>query len=316
MNKTAFAVLAVLVCACDSKTSDLDGGVGGGGVGGGAGGAGGGGAADAGIVERGPKTIAVDGDPNGLWWDAASQTLYLADDNNNRVLKWTDQGGFSVVAVLPTAPASGPGLGQLAFLADGTIVVVRFGGGTAGDVVIVRPDGGSGVVLNLPVDRRRIGLAVAADGSLYDSYFVRNANVNIGSIAKLDIAAGTEVEVVGALGKTVGVLAVGNDLFFTDQTAGKVHKAPLSMPSQYTTLATIANADLLHVGPNGSLLMGSRDGKVFQISSSGAVSELSNGYQQVHGIAWDEANKRLFIADHDGDPTNGLKHNLQIIPLP
>ena len=114
-------------------------------------------------LERGPKAIALDGDPNGLFWDAASQTLYIADDQNNRVLKWTDAEGVTLAAQLPPAPGNGPGLGDLVRMPDGTLVVVRFGGGTAGDVVFVRPDGTTGTVPGLKPERRRIGLSAETD---------------------------------------------------------------------------------------------------------------------------------------------------------
>ncbi|RKH10089.1 hypothetical protein D7X74_28195 [Corallococcus sp. CA047B] len=266
------------------------------------------------VVERGPTTIRVDGDPNGLWWDAESATLFMADDENNRVLRYRDGEGISLVSDLPSAPADGPGLGALARLADGTLVVVRFGGGTAGDVVYVRPDGTSAKVPNLPPERRRIGITVTADGQLLDGYFVRNNNVNVGSVARLTLD-GTEQEVVGALQKPVGVLAVGETLFISDQLAGKVYRAPLSNPSQLVPFATLPSPDLLATGPGDTLLTGSRDGTVLSIRPSGEVRVLAGGFQQPHGIAYDAKNKRIFVADHDGDPSNGTTHTLRILPI-
>ncbi|MFE8595481.1 SMP-30/gluconolactonase/LRE family protein [Archangium violaceum] len=265
-------------------------------------------------IERGPKAIALDGDPNGIWWDAATKTLFMADDQNNRVLKWTDAGGVSLVADLPPAPANGAGLGDLVRMPDGTLVVVRFGGGTAGDVVFVRPDGTSGIVPNLKPERRRIGLTLAQDGHLYVGYFVRVSNVNVGSVARLTLD-GTEQEVIGALQKPVGVLAVGDSLFVSDQLAGKVYRAPLAAPQEYTTYATLPSPDLLAVGPGGLLLTGSRQGKVFSIAPTGEVAVMASGYQEPHGLAYDEENKRLFIADHDGDTSDGATHFLRIIPV-
>ncbi|MFB1485067.1 hypothetical protein [Corallococcus sp. RDP092CA] len=269
---------------------------------------------DSPTVERGPKTLAVDGDPNGIWWDAESATLYMADDQNNRVLRYRDGEGISKVADLPTAPANGPGLGGLVRLSDGTLVVVRFGGGTAGDVVYVKPDGTSAVIPNLPAVRRRIGITVTEDGQLYDGYFVRNNNVNVGSVARLTLE-GTEEEVVGALQKPVGVLAVKDTLFISDQLAGKVYRSPLSAPSQLVAFATLNSPDLLAVGPSDTLLTGSRDGTVLSIRQTGEVSVLAGGFQEPHGLAYDAKNKRLFIADHDGTPEDGTNHTLRIIPL-
>ena len=56
---------------------------------------------------------------------------------------------------------------------DGTIVTVEFGCGTAGAVVYVSPDGGTGTVPGLDVTKRRLGLTLASDGTLYDSYFYK-----------------------------------------------------------------------------------------------------------------------------------------------
>ena len=78
----------------------------------------------------------VDGDPNGLWWDAASDTLLLADDDGDRILAWSDASGFSVLHELP-ASEGGAGLGQLVRTGDGSIVVTRFGHGKRGDVLVV-----------------------------------------------------------------------------------------------------------------------------------------------------------------------------------
>jgi sugar lactone lactonase YvrE len=263
---------------------------------------------------RGPVSLPLDADPNGLRWDAASRTLFLADDQNNRVLRWTDEGGLEFVAGLPAAPANGAGLGDLVRLPDGTLVVVRFGAGTAGDVVFVRPDGTSGIVPGLDPKRRRIGLTLASDGQLYITYFVRVNNVNVGSVARLTLE-GTEQEVIGALVKPVGVLAVGDALFVSDQIAGKVYRAPLASPQQYTTYATLPSPDLLALGPDGALLTGSREGKVFRISATGEVSVLTAGYQQPRGLAYDADNRRLFLADHDGDTSNGTTNFLQIVPV-
>ncbi|EAU69041.1 hypothetical protein STIAU_8678 [Stigmatella aurantiaca DW4/3-1] len=267
-----------------------------------------------GPLDRGPKAVSLEADPNGLWWDAASGTLFLADDENNRVLQWTDAGGVSLVADLPPAPANGAGLGNLVRMPDGTLVVVRFGGGTAGDVVFIRPDGSTHKVPGLKPDRRRIGLTLAQDGQLYVTYFVRVSNVNVGSVARLTLE-GVEQEVIGALEKPVGVIGVGDALFVSDQLAGKVYRAPLASPQEYTLHADLPSPDLLAVGPGGSLLTGSREGKVFQISPSGEVGVLAAGYQQPRGLAYDAENRRLFIADHDGDTSNGTTHVLQIIPV-
>ena len=89
---------------------------------------------------------------------------------------------------------------------DGKILVTRFGFGTVGDIVYVAADETTGTAPNLDPMRRRIGLTIASNGALYDSYFVETATGQLGSVAKLDLA-GAEVDFITGLKKPVGVLA-------------------------------------------------------------------------------------------------------------
>lgn len=263
-------------------------------------------------VDRGPTTISVDGDPNGLWW--ADGVLHIADDDNNRVLQWTDADGLALVGELPEASADGAGLGQLVAQADGTLVVTRFGYGTSGDVVTLAPDGTGSVVPNLDVERRRIGLTLAEDGALYDGWFVSGDAGRVGAVSRLDLS-GTETDVITDLGKPVGVLASGDSLYVSDQDAGEVLIAPLADPSDLSVLATLDSPDLLCAGPDGSLYTGGGEGEVRQIGADGAVSSVASGYQEVRGVAYDADNRRLFVVDHDADDSDGVTNFLQLVPV-
>lgn len=265
-------------------------------------------------VDRGPTRIDLDADPNGLFWDAADGTLYIADDNNNRILRWTEEDGIALAAELPAAPPDGPGLGQVVRTADGTLVVPRFGFGTSGAVVFVRPDGTSGEVPNLDPLRRRIGLAIGPDGTLYDTFFVSINGMKNGSVARLDLA-GTEAEVITGLQKPVGVVAVGADLIVSDQDRDLVVRAPVASPADLVAVAQLPAPDLLCEGPDGTFFTGGKDGSVRQIQGGGQFSELAGGFQEVRGVAYDAANRRLFIADHDGTEADGVTHAVHILPV-
>ncbi|XXF74910.1 hypothetical protein P2318_17705 [Myxococcaceae bacterium GXIMD 01537] len=270
---------------------------------------------DAGSVERGPKLLAIEGDANGLWWDDASQTLYIADDNGNRILQWRDEGGFSLVTDLPAASEQGAGLGQVVRTQDGTLVVTRFGYGTVGDVVYVTPSGEAKLVPELNAQRRRMGLTLAADGRLFDSWFVRlSTGARAGAVGELKLS-GSEPEVITGLKKPVGVLAMGSDLYVSDQDLGQILKAPQSNPSAFTVLANVAQPDLLGAGPDGSIFTGSAGGNVYRIAASGAASVFQSGFQQVRGVAYDPTNRRLFIAEHDANESDGVSHALHILPV-
>jgi sugar lactone lactonase YvrE len=266
-------------------------------------------------VERGPIAMEVDGDPNGLWWDDAEQALYIADDDGNRVLRWTDTEGFSKVLDLPEAPESGAGLGQLVRTADGTLVVTRFGGGSAGAVAYAPLDGAPALVPGLDVERRRIGLTVAPDGRLFDSWFVRlESGERLGAVGALDLA-GAEPEVITGLKKPVGVLVVGDALFVSDQDLGQILKAPLADPASYTVLATVASPDLLAAGPDGSLFTGSEGGSLFRIAADGRASVFQSGFDTIRGVAYDPTNRRVFVVNHVGHEAQGVTHRLHILPV-
>jgi len=264
-----------------------------------------------GAVDRGPTTIPLDGDPNGLWWDVATNALLVADSGNNRILKWTDGGGVAKIADLPAAPQKNPGLGQLVKTADGRIFVTRFGSGTAGDVVYVSADGTTGTVPGLDPHRRRIGLTVTAQGTLYDAYFVKDAGQTLGAVARLD-PAGTETDVATGMGKPVGVLASGADLFASDQEAGALLKVPLVGSSKATVVTQVPATDLLCSGPDGSLFTGGTAGEIRRIGRDGVVSTFARGFTSVRGVAYDAKNKRLFASEHD---THGKANALRIVPV-
>lgn len=266
-------------------------------------------------IDRGPTVLNIEGDPNGLWWDDASQTLYVADDDGNRILSWSDEVGFKLVKNLTEAPEAGAGLGQLVRTQDGALVVTRFGHGTAGAVVFVTASGAVQEVPGLAVERRRIGLTISEDGQLYDSWFVRQASgERLGAVGALSLS-GTESEVITGLKKPVGVLAVGEHLFVSDQDLGQILRAPLSDPSAYTVFATIPSPDLLAAGPNGSLFTGSERGDLFRIEANGAVAVFQGGFETIRGIAYDPTHERLFVVDHVGHEAEGVTHSIHILPV-
>lgn len=266
-------------------------------------------------IDRGPTRLPIEGDPNGILWDADDATLYLADDNNNRILRWTDASGFGLVAELPAAPASGPGLGQLGRTDDGTFVVTRFGGGTAGDVVYVTPDGVGHIVPGLDAQRRRIGLSVAPDGTIYTGWFVRiSTGDRVGAIGTLSLTGG-EPEVLTGFVKPVGVVATEDTLYVTDQDRGQVLRVPRASLDTQEVIAELPGPDLLALGPDGSLFTGTTRGEVVRIGPTGAVTVLATGFAAVRGVAYDPAGRRLFAVDHDTDESDGVSHAVRILPI-
>jgi hypothetical protein len=307
MRSPALALLlSVPLAACGSTTPQSDGGPGGGD----------GGPSDGGTtVARGPLSLAISGDPEGLWWQPSNGTLYIADQLNGRIMTWTDDGGFAIGATLP-GPTANNDLGGLVVLADGTIVTVEFGSGTAGAVVYVSPDGGTGTVPGLDMTKRRLGLTLASDGTLYDSYFYKLSGGTTGYVALLDFNAATETDLVTtSLEKPVGVVAIGANLYISDQTEGEVYEAPIANPSQIQALTTMLTPDLLSAGPNGTIFSGSPTGVEYQIdTSSGAFTTLltAGGTLEPRGSAYDAVNQRLFVGEHD---SADIANYIEIYPV-
>ena len=257
--------------------------------------------------------VPLGSDANGLFWNAANDTLLVADDDRHiRVWKEDEAhpgGVVSDFAELPATTLAHVGLGQLVQLADGTVVVTRFGGGTEGGVVVVHADKTATVVPKLDKKRRRIGLTATADGKLFDAYFVKGGSGPEGAIARLDLH-GKETDVVASLKKPVGVLATATALVIADQDARQLVTFPLPIPpakshTEPHVLASLPSADLLAAGPDGSFLTGGRDGTVRQIDAGGQVHEIVSGFHEVRGIAFDPKKHRLFFVDHEGAADGG-----------
>lgn len=278
--------------------------------------------ADAAIVVDAPPadiTMNLAGGGNALLWDATGKTLYLTDGTANKLVKWTDAGGFADVATLPTE-ASGISLGDMIKQADGSILITNFGFGTTGDLIKVT---GSTAVdtTGFVANRRRIGLAQDSTGKIYESYFVGGGGgAQTGGAATVTLAAtvGVETEIVPAtagLKKLVGtaVTADGHTLYLSDQSQKKIVKVDLVNGNTVSDLATVTTADLLVMMPNGDLLTGG-GATIERITPAGVVTTLPNtGFETVHGMAYDAEGKRLFIVDHSA--TVGTPDKLHIQPL-
>ncbi len=252
-------------------------------------------------VDRGPKLLMLGTSPNGIFWDAPSSTLLIADDDGNDVIPWTDADGFGKPIQLAAAPQGGLGLGQVIktqHTQPGTILVARFGFGTAGDIAFVKPDGTTGAIPGLDKTKRRIGLAESDDGRIFDTYFEAVPGGYAGSVAEVKLT-GSETDVVTTLSKPVGVVVMGTTLFYDDQATNQMNDVALSNLGAIKVFAHLTGPDLMSAGPNGTIFTGG-GGEARQVFPSGTSSPVGSGFLGVRGTAYDAANKRLFIADHDG----------------
>jgi hypothetical protein len=269
-------------------------------------------------VMRGPTALPLPFEPSGLFWDAPTQTLYLTS-SASQIIKWTDGGTLSVVADLqPFAPATGS-LGQVVRLTDGSLIVPVFGGGTTGGVLQAKSDGTVVQILNLDAKRRRIGVAVASDGTLYDDWFVGTSMMVTGAgVSKLALDGSGETDLVTTgLLKPVGLVVSGGQLIVSDQKVNAILQTPVATPGTLTALApAIAAPDLMTVGPNGDLFAGG-PGVVYRVKNDGTVTNFVSNLMPTRGQAYDADHKRLFFAEPDAkyDADAGTGALLHIVPV-
>jgi sugar lactone lactonase YvrE len=258
------------------------------------------------------------GSPASTIWDDKTQTLLIADNQGNQIWKWTDNDGLSKVATTPDPggelDAGATLVGQIVALADGTLVVSRFGkpGGGFAAIAWVKPDGTSGLVPNVDETLKHLGLTQTADGTLYGSYFGKapSGMGQAGAVTRVNLATGETVVATG-FGKIVGVLAVAETLYVSDQTAGAVLSAPLAaLPPEakdWTVFAHLPVPDLLCAGPDGSLFSGQFQAAagstdpvaVRRILKDGTVTTFAHDpdVAKPSGVAYDPTHRRLFAAD-------------------
>jgi hypothetical protein len=146
-------------------------------------------------------------------------------------------------------------------------------------------------------------------------YFVGgHGQAPAGGVARVTIAgtAATETEIASGFHKSVGVVATPTALFVADQTDRAIFK--IAVPGYAVSkLAEVPAVDLLLMLPGGDLLTGGGP-TISRITQRGEVSTLpGGGFEQIRGLAYDPAGKRLFVIDHS--VTVGLPDKLRIVRL-
>jgi hypothetical protein len=255
------------------------------------------------------EDLTLPGDANGLTWDRSERAMYFADDGKASLMRWSQRDGFSVVAPLP-APGSKVSFGGLVRLPDGSFVITSFGFGTDGAILVVDPQHHATEVPNLDKTRRRVGIARAPNGTLYVAYFtITGPHEHKGGLAKLDLTGGETDVAVPNLVKPVGVAATAGGVFIADQDTHTIYALRSGAVTPFAT--GLQSADLLTVLPDGSLVTGGTTGVVSRIGIDGRITIVSQGYDQVRGIAYDPDGKLLFVIDH----SKALPHHVHLVPL-
>jgi hypothetical protein len=284
---------------------------------------------DGGGIHRGPESMNFDpsgnGDPISMYWDDAKAMLFIADNKNNQLWSWTDAAGFAKLVKIKDDPIADDGgrtnLGQIVELADGTLVVPRFGFNAVSAIVYVNPtSGASDTVPGVDPTLKRTALTRSPDNRLWGGYFAQPGDGK-GTVTMVQLDAG-EVPYAGGFEKPVGVLVVGGNLLVSEQVklGGMIYSLPLDGGfvdgGPYDVFAAVPSTDALTEGPNGSVFTGQfkplSDGgplQIRQVWPDGGVDTPypDAGLSKPQCVAYDKTNKRLFVCDSNGTTVRTIK---------
>jgi sugar lactone lactonase YvrE len=287
------------------------------------------GGSDDAVVDRGPTTIEVSAKLNGLYWDSAASRLYLTDDDTaaNAIKTWDGEKAFSVAYQLPAMAADQrPTLGQVTRGTDGNLYTTRFGFGSYGTVVVAPKTGQPYNLTGLAGDRRRLPITPTTDGKLLTGWFRGGGSGPSGVISEVTLGSGTQAserDLITGLSKPAGLALVGDQLFVSDQGAGKILAYSLAAVRAQPGTAgsgrvvvefTSADSlDLITASTDGTLYFGSGAGSLYSVDSKGVLKTLASGWPGIRGVALDTANKRLFVAV-TAEKTDGPA-SIRIVPI-
>jgi hypothetical protein len=273
------------------------------------------------------------GSPDAIYWDNTKKILYIVDDENNQVWTWTDAAGFVKYATVPDNPALDDAgrtkLNGVTELADGTLVVTRFGYGTGGAIYTIPADGGAPTTVpNVDGGGRRI--EVTSDpttGVIYSDSFMNGAGGQAGEIETVNLDSGITVYASG-FAKTVGLLVQNGAVLVADQTNNVIVAVPTD-PTQiaasgktltdggaFPVYANVIGPDQLSAGPNGTIytdeFLSNYEGgspQVRQIFADGGVviPFPTAQFTSLSDVAYDPSGSRLFVADTNGTTVRTIK---------
>jgi DNA-binding beta-propeller fold protein YncE len=270
--------------------------------------------------------VALDARPNGLAVRPDDGAIYLTDDATSSVLRSTDGHAFSRYAEVPTAAGQAASLSQIAFDAEGNLLVERFGFGTAGGLFSIAGADHVVALAGLDPTRRRLGLASAGAHRALSTWFKGGGEGSATgglSLVTYDAATGEarERDLVTGLGKPVGVVVLGDKVFVADQARNVIVSASLptllaaAQPvAGMDTYARIAHPDLMAADPaTGALYTRCNAESVCRIAADGTVSEIASGFHDARGVALNPSRHVLYVVDR---AASGGTSSLRSVALP
>ncbi|MFM0391629.1 hypothetical protein [Paraburkholderia phytofirmans] len=256
-----------------------------------------------------PQKNAVNASPNGIAVRAADGAVFITDDQTNSVLSSPDGRSFAHYASVPVVAGQSNSLSQLSFADASTLMIERFGFGTASAVFSITGVNAIAALSGPDPARRRLGLISIGSNRLLSTWFVKiGSNPLQGGLSLItyDPAAHTAVErdLLNGLGKPVGIAVSGDSVYVSDQANNDIVKASLSAllggsqpvaPSG--VFVQINSPDLMAVDASGKLYTKCNATGLCRIAPDGTISVLANDFQDARGVAVDTPRSKLYAID-------------------
>jgi hypothetical protein len=251
----------------------------------------------------------VDARPNGIALRPTDGTLFITDDKTSAVLSSNHGESFVPFASIPAVAEQGVSLSQIAFADSGSLLVERFGFGSASAIFDIHGSGPAVPISGIDPARRRLGLTVIGDGKLLSSWFIKAGKAPPrGGVSLVTYDPSTHVAVerdlLAGLGKPVGMAVKGDTLFVADQDQNLIVKASLGALSSTSgpatsaaTLAHIHGPDLMAIDDSGALYTKCNPTGLCKVAPDGTVSVIANDFQDARGVAIDSGRHVLYVVD-------------------
>jgi len=257
------------------------------------------------------SSIDVGGTPGSLHYDPGTSSLYIVDDDTNRIFVWTDGGQLAPIGSVPSA-SGGPtsdSLSEIAVAVDGTIHVARYGFGDAKIGAVFRIPRGADAerIPGLGADVRRTGIVLGAEpGVIYVSAYQQDTGgAFVGHVDRVDLEGGAELRLVDGLSKPTGLVDFKGALLVAEPAANTVYRvdlaAPSSPPAPFVT--GIPEVDRLARAGEDAVVATSFDaatttGRVIRIRPDGALAVAAEGAWYPRSVAYDPGG-RVFVATRE-----------------
>ena len=276
-------------------------------------------------VVSAPQRVTLDARANGIAIRPADGTIFITDDKTNSVLASADGKNFKPFASIPAAAGQANALSQVSIADTGSLLLGRFGFGTAGAVFDIAADGSASILSGPDPMRRRLGVAGIGTGKILSTWFVKNGNSPATgglSLITYDVSthAASEHNLLTGLAKPVGIAVKGDAVFISDQTDNMILKTSLSGLINHakpgglsTSVIKINGPDLLTIDSNGTLYTKCNTTAVCRIGPDESVAVIANDFEDARGVAIDPAHHVLYVIDRPKSADSGS--TLRAIPL-